>query len=179
MPHIDTHLFQIVTLVLLTAAVVLLAVTASSVAAVRRRLDGGAPESPAAGSRGNGFEASGIETIAPRTEAAPSDATGLFSGLSDGASVAAGDEPDEQPFERDGRWWFKRNGELLVFDEQTQEWVPAPAPSPVAVSVGGSEDSIQPLTVAPEPGGFWKCGACGAVNGSTVPSCRMCFADRA
>ena len=25
---------------------------------------------------------------------------------------------------------------------------------------------------------FWKCATCGAVNGSTTASCRMCFAAR-
>lgn len=30
---------------------------------------------------------------------------------------------EEGPFERDGRWWFRRDGDLLVYDEQREEWV--------------------------------------------------------
>jgi len=113
------------------------------------------------------------------------------------AQAATGfeDAPEEQPFERDGRWWFKRGDELLVYDEQSGQWEPAPtapaAPSPAppaapqagswqqsgaspAVS-GQSEQAAQP---AEEPGSFWKCPSCGAVNGSTATSCRMCFTPK-
>jgi Zn-finger in Ran binding protein and others len=113
------------------------------------------------------------------------------------AQAATGfeDAPEEQPFERDGRWWFKRGDELLVYDEQSGQWEPAPAapaaPSParpaapqveswqqsgVSPPAGGqSEQAAQP---AQEPGSFWKCPSCGAVNGSTATSCRMCFTPK-
>ena len=169
------------------------------------------------------------------------------------AAAAAGvsqrpidDEPEEQPFERDGRWWFKRGGELLVYDEKEGQWQPAPATSaptvatnptsaqagaitaelaslsddsparyaqpettieeetpaeetpletpaatPVveeaaaaveaeapAPSTSSSEEPVQPVTEW-QSGSFWKCPSCGAVNGSTAASCRMCFAARA
>jgi hypothetical protein len=144
------------------------------------------------------------------------------------------DEPEEQPFERDGRWWFKRGDELLIYDEQTGQWQPAPSPSvqalatnptsaqagaitaefaglrddaprrtttPAATSpvettaeptveAAASDDSEEEAAVTSpdepvqptrewESGSFWKCPSCGAVNGSTATSCRMCFAARA
>jgi hypothetical protein len=113
------------------------------------------------------------------------------------AQAATGfeDAPEEQPFERDGRWWFKRGDELLVYDEQSGQWEPAPAapaaPSPAAPAApqveswqqsgvsppagGQSEQAAQP---AQEAGSFWKCPSCGAVNGSTATSCRMCFTPK-
>ncbi|MGH2809051.1 MAG: hypothetical protein ACRDKT_17445 [Actinomycetota bacterium] len=37
-------------------------------------------------------------------------------------------EPAEpQPYQRDGRWWFERDGELLVYDDVKGEWIPAGA----------------------------------------------------
>jgi hypothetical protein len=74
------------------------------------------------------------------------------------------DEPQEQPFERDGRWWFRRGAELLLYDESTGQWVPAPTTEP------GPADQ--------EGQGFWKCPSCGAVNGATATTCRMCFSAR-
>jgi hypothetical protein len=137
----------------------------------------------------------------PRSMAA-SDATPIFDAEERAArESAAQDEPQEQPFERDGRWWFRRGDELLVYDEQTGQWLPAPAPT-VAASVahdapasGGTSSvatetrtsSLQDLrtdadlsgqTSGEPSSGFWKCPSCGAVNGSTATSCRMCFSAR-
>lgn len=103
------------------------------------------------------------------------------------------DDPQEQPFERDGRWWFRRGDELLVYEEQSGQWVPADEPS----SAGSVAASAQPdaantgaettgasaegqVTTQQEAaaGSFWKCPSCGAVNGSTATSCRMCFTAR-
>lgn len=183
--------------------------------------------------------------------------------------------PEEQPFERGGRWWFKRGDELLVYEEATGQWTAAPegafasassagaqfqpavaqttdvatttttsepeesdtatetwtasetAPEETAAqeqttgSLGAisdetatawrSEETVSggtegagdetetstsmwgigditseesPATTEtpsaePEaPGTFWKCPSCGAVNGSTATTCRMCFAQR-
>ena len=109
------------------------------------------------------------------------------------------DEPEEQPFERNGRWYFKREGELLVYEEGTGEWVPAesteskPTPSSWSASTAGAGESTEtgsPTDTAeldaigdegesrPASGGFWKCASCGAVNGSSATSCRMCFSAR-
>lgn len=117
-------------------------------------------------------------------------------------AVASGDE--EQPFELNGRWYFRRDEELLVYDEGTGEWVAAQeeeqgsSPSwdgpgsvaPAETSAFGESDAGSDETaqfdsveqaVSEEPaaaGGFWKCPSCGAVNGSSASTCRMCFAAR-
>jgi hypothetical protein len=100
------------------------------------------------------------------------------------------DAPEEQPFERDGRWWFKRGDELLVYDEQSGQWEAAPpnatTTSPAPVVPGGDQTAAsqaasqeaEPARAAEDPGSFWKCTSCGAVNGSTATSCRMCFAPK-
>jgi hypothetical protein len=100
-----------------------------------------------------------------------------------GASSASQD-PQEQPFERDGRWWFRRGSELLLYDEATGQWLPAPS------GPGGASSATQPMPTtisdvsgasAAQPSGdqgFWKCPSCGAVNGSTATTCRMCFTAR-
>ncbi|HVM34638.1 MAG TPA: Ran-binding zinc finger domain-containing protein [Actinomycetota bacterium] len=87
-------------------------------------------------------------------------------------AAASQPEPQEQPFERDGRWWFRRGAELLVYDESTGQWVAAPEEASGA-SAGGAG-----ATASAAEGGFWKCPACGAVNGSTATTCRMCFTAR-
>jgi len=114
-----------------------------------------------------------VATAAPVQEAQPAQASTGFE-----------DAPEEQPFERDGRWWFKRGDELLVYDEQSGQWEPAPAnsgaasgsgPSAASPAAGGQADTAQ---ADQDPGSFWKCTSCGAVNGSTATSCRMCFAPK-
>ncbi|MDQ3915890.1 MAG: zinc finger Ran-binding domain-containing protein, partial [Actinomycetota bacterium] len=109
------------------------------------------------------------------------------------AQPAAAEDPQEQPFERDGRWWFRRGDELLVYEEQTGQWVAAGEPSKsgsVAAPAGAGGQSTSPgeagggaaagqVTTQLEPAGsFWKCPSCGAVNGSTATTCRMCFTAR-
>lgn len=121
------------------------------------------------------------------------------------AQQGALDEPEEQPFERNGKWFFRREGELLVYEEGTGEWIPADesdlqpaAPPPAATSTGYSTETTSQAgdlgageggdtarfeTVDEEPrptagGGFWKCPSCGAVNGSSATTCRMCFSAR-
>lgn len=91
--------------------------------------------------------------------------------------------PEEQPFERQGRWWFKRGDELLVYDEQQGQWQPAPAgslghggPGSIATEFQSLSDSAPSATSPAEAG--WKCSSCGAVNGATATTCRMCFASR-
>jgi ribosomal protein L40E len=188
-----------------------------------------------------------VETAVPVEAAAPVEATPVEAAAP--VETVVDDEPDsERPFERGGRWYFRRSGELLVYEEGTGEWVPAgaspepatgntqpsseggsdrareevvpaaseTAPEPASTerapstSFGGqpvaSEDAgelAEPLagTVDVEPAGaetaefevteaqeeaalahqtesFWKCPSCGAVNGSTAATCRMCFTPR-
>lgn len=88
--------------------------------------------------------------------------------------------PEEQPFERDGRWWFKRGLEILVYDEQTGQWKPEPN-NPFTGGGASAPQAGAVTTQVPtqESGaGFWKCPSCGAVNGATSATCRMCFAAR-
>lgn len=111
------------------------------------------------------------------------------------ASVVAAhidtDEPEEEPFQRDGRWWFKRGGELLVYNEATAEWEPAErpthwpaggttsaAPAAAAAPSFASTATTAPQAAVPSAGSGWKCPSCGAINGSTAASCRMCFTAR-
>jgi hypothetical protein len=187
-------------------------------------------------------EETGWATPAAGTSAASDDLE-----LGEQVRSSFDNEPEEQPFEKDGRWWFKRGGEVLVYDEQTGQWMPTTAPekSPLVASaeepalattfssVGSDPDPLEPEVssattelptytterepilysdatptsdVIPElvtdpnpepepeaepepepepepaaetkPGSFWKCPSCGAVNGSTAASCRMCFTPR-
>jgi hypothetical protein len=120
-------------------------------------------------------------------------------------------EPQEEPFQRNGRWWFRRDEELLVYDEESGEWLPgeaeptsflltsprkgaathAPAgetfraasvatrereetPEEAEVTFAGGEATAE----GAETPSFWKCATCGAVNGSTAATCRMCFSDK-
>jgi len=95
--------------------------------------------------------------------------------------------PEEQPFERDGRWWFKRGQELLLYDERTGQWGAAPpgafggagtsAAAPITEFQSVAESTAQ-HGAAEAGSGFWKCTSCGSVNGTTATSCRMCFAPR-
>jgi ribosomal protein L40E len=107
------------------------------------------------------------------------------SGGMESAFAAHADDPQEEPFQRDGRWWFKRGNELLLYDEATGQWQPVAGPpgaSPgaaVAGQTGGTATQTAPVPgVADQVATFWKCATCGAVNGSTAATCRMCFAAR-
>jgi ribosomal protein L40E len=96
------------------------------------------------------------------------------------AFAAHADDPQEEPFQRDGRWWFKRGDELLLYDEATGEWQPVGG-SPGAGGAGAGAVATQTASVpavADQVATFWKCATCGAVNGSTAATCRMCFAAR-
>ena len=106
-------------------------------------------------------------------------ATGELAGTGAGAGTATAAEPSDQPFERDGRWWFRRGEELLLYDEATGQWQPAPAGSaPGAGYAPGPAAGAGVEQAGGVGGSFWKCPACGAVNGSTATSCRMCFTAR-
>ncbi len=105
------------------------------------------------------------------------------------STMLTGTEPEEQPFERDGRWWFKRGGELLVYDEGTGQWVAAPGGYGTAGTAGGAATATTGAPTetatstysapAADTGEGWRCASCGAINGSTATVCRMCFTPRA
>lgn len=132
------------------------------------------------------------------TEASSSTSSASAAPTAEPSSVVAAhidsDEPEEEPFQRDGRWWFKRGGELLVYNEGTAQWEPADRPehwsgdtattSIAAAPAAASTTAPSPTAAtAPQPavsgaGTGWKCPSCGAINGSTAASCRMCFTAR-
>lgn len=118
-------------------------------------------ESPAVGTVGEEprADATGLpdsavlSTGAPLADASPEPAT---EGTTE--TVAAVDE--EGPYEQDGRWWFRRGAELLVYDEQLEQWVdssaaseePAATPAMEPEAVATSEPVAQREPVAePEP----------------------------
>jgi hypothetical protein len=121
-----------------------------------------------------------VETSAAAAEPAASSTS---------VATSTASEPEEQPFERDGRWWFRRGSELLVYDEGTGQWItstdePPPMSAPTETvpttisSVSGTADAPAEQSPSSEQHGFWKCPSCGAVNGSTATTCRMCFTAR-
>jgi ribosomal protein L40E len=185
---IDTDLFQIVTLVLLLLALVVGLVTLSTVGRIRKQQEEGGAVSPssAAWSDPQAAVAAPMESASAHPldqsygaavqPAAATPATAAQPVTGGTAVATSASDPQDQPFERDGRWWFKRGDELLVYDEATGQWQPtggaAPAtgattPMPAAAAAAGAE-----------VGAHWKCPTCGAVNGSTATSCRMCFTAR-
>ncbi len=124
-----------------------------------------------------------LRTSEPEPEPEP-EGTPVATAATDASAGSAAEDPQEQPFERDGRWWFRRGDELLVYEDQTGQWVAAPEPSPSssggAATEGGGTPAEGQVTTQQEAvaGSFWKCPSCGAVNGSTATSCRMCFTAR-
>lgn len=105
----------------------------------------------------------------PAAQAAPS---------STAAPMLTGNEPEEQPFERDGRWWFKRGGDLLVYDEGTGQWVAAGTAGAIATPAATTPTAGGYTAPAGVVGEGWRCSSCGAINGSTATVCRMCFTPR-
>lgn len=111
-------------------------------------------------------------------------------GVVDSVFAAHADDPQEEPFQRDGRWWFRRGNELLLYDEATGQWQAAPGQtlgttSSSDPSAGAARtQSVATTATQAAPGladavaSYWKCPTCGAVNGSTAATCRMCFAAR-
>jgi hypothetical protein len=199
----DTELFQILSIALLFLVAVLLLVASITLAQIRKGLrDQAAARGEMAAGAAGGAASMGVdlapergrETEEARREEARAEEVRAAEregeappeeerAAEPAAVSAASQEPQEQPFERDGRWWFRRGDELLVYDEGTGQWVAA------AQGEGGGGQATaaaaqQETATAEQPaaeqeeGGFWRCPSCGAVNGSTATSCRMCFAAR-
>jgi len=122
--------------------------------------------------------ATGYVPLSQATQAAqPAEQTSAATPASTGSTLT-GAEPEEQPFERDGRWWFKRGDELLVYDEGTGQWVAAGVPSPAAGTDAPGATTTSFPTTGGDTGEGWRCSSCGAINGSTATVCRMCFTPR-
>ena len=213
MPEIDENLFRWLTLGGIALGLLLTLATLSTLARIAKGLRDltRAPEEQA--DRSEAGTASG-------TEEASSDESGGSPALEKSGStpkaleeqepIAAAEvephpaEPHDEPFQRDGRWWFKRDDELLLYDEQSGEWRAADAPPgnepQVPVVTGPTEpatalaadgvptgdapaeaQSVVSGAEAQDPGSeaaFWRCPACGVVNGLTAATCRMCFATK-
>jgi hypothetical protein len=166
-------------------------------ASPRAAQEPGASASPGGGERASstGDELTVETGAASRTAAEEPQPSSHGAQATDDELSIEDDEPQEQPFERDGRWWFRRGDELLVYEEQTGQWMPAPGggqSSSASASASAEQEAawsastqVRTATLS-EPsrgsveasGSFWKCPSCGAVNGSTATSCRMCFSAR-
>jgi hypothetical protein len=200
MPEIDAELFQWATLGLLVLVVILLLLLYSALGQLRRALEqssareqaeaplehtaatGWAGGAQPASAQTHPLETARYEAPAARSTPVEMAAEPLPAAVQPAqAQVAAQPEPQEQPFEQDGRWWFRRGDELLVYDERAGQWVPAPAQTaaaPVAQTPAAAVGTGAAAAPAGEAGSFWKCPSCGAINGSTATSCRMCFTAR-
>ncbi|MGH2735702.1 MAG: hypothetical protein ACRDKZ_08980, partial [Actinomycetota bacterium] len=164
--ELDNGTFQIVTLALLGVTLLVLLGVLASVSRLKKQVRATEPEG----------EAHALGAVEPH-EGAVAEPSGETSPVQtssvaeDGPvgtepAVASAEEPQEQPFERDGRWLFRRGDELLMYDEQTGQWGPAPAgatladaPEPVgtapASSAGTSAapvETAQPAGQTDEPG---------------------------
>jgi ribosomal protein L40E len=123
---------------------------------------------------------------APAASATPAQEQTLEpQGVGDSVFAAHADDPQEEPFQREGRWWFRRGDEILLYDEATGQWQPAPdesgasaAGAPVATQTQSVATTQATPVAADQVATYWKCVTCGAVNGSTAATCRMCFAAR-
>ena len=145
-------LYRLISTGLLGVIVLLLLLAVSQLGRLQRSLGAGhepsVPEpSEPAPERTEADPVADELTAATETPAADED-TGT-------ADVSEPTTPDEEgPFERDGRWWFRRDGDLLVYDEQLEEWVdpnapvgapePSPAQEPEPVAVTAAPDVIEP-----------------------------------
>ncbi len=194
---IDPDLYQMLTLGLLGLILIVALLTYSAVVGLRK--SGGAPqavESPAPTSVTSTAEygvapqaaaqtatpaAMQVTPAAQPVAAQPAAAQpAAAQPIAAAATPAVGGEPQDQPFERDGRWWFRRGTELLVYDERTGQWVAAPPEGTAAAAPAAAAPAVGTGTLAGEAvaGAFWKCPSCGAVNGATATTCRMCFTAR-
>jgi hypothetical protein len=199
MPEIDTDLFQVLALALLFLCLLSLLATLSALSGIKKLLEARSrDDATGVASSSSAYEyqapvaayepAAAAYTPTPTAQSQQQEVSTGFVPMSGGVAATSqatpttsltgglrGDEPEEQPFERDGKWWFKRGGELLVYDEGTGQWVASPqgAGAPLA-----STQTVTAPVVQADAGEGWKCSSCGAVNGSTATSCRMCFAPR-
>lgn len=168
--------------------------TAVQPAAEQPAADQPAAGAPAAAASGAPGQADTIRSVLQQHGLSGAEATPAATSepVVDSVFASHADDPQEEPFQRDGRWWFRRGDELLLYNEGTGQWEPAPdsvpgaaAPAPAAATPAQAEPVTSAATtatampaVADQVATFWKCPTCGAVNGSTAASCRMCFAAR-
>ena len=142
-------LYRLISTGLLGVIVLLLLLAVSRLGRLQRSLGAGQepnvaePTGPAP-ERTEGDPGADDPVVASETPTAE-EGTG---GTSDVSEPTAPDE--EGPFERDGRWWFRRDGDLLVYDEQLEEWVD-PNAAPVAEPEPAPTQEAEPVVTAASP----------------------------
>lgn len=142
-------LYRLTSTGLLGVIVLLLLLAVSQLGRLRRALD---TRDPAAGPQDRAEESTGVQESATSEttsqDTPEQDIPGLATSLlTDSPTEQAPDE--EGPYERDGRWWFRRDGELLVYDERTEQWV-NPDAGPQSRAETGAE--AQPIAeLEPHP----------------------------
>ena len=113
-------LYRLVTTGLLGVTVLLLLVAVSQLGRLQKALRPGSTTEPSDDRPEPAPAATPSEAATPEAQPAPEAEAVPEAGPAESIT----DVPDEDgPFERDGRWWFRRDGELLVYDEQREEWV--------------------------------------------------------
>jgi len=136
----DEELYRVVSTGLLGLIVLLLV----AVLARLGRLQRGASASPA-------------DTAPVHDDTPPPSKAQTVAPNEDGGEPGGAGDQEEGPFERDGRWWFRREGQLLVYDELSEEWVDPNAPRPVAaapsapVTIAGVASGPDETAVVPAP----------------------------
>jgi hypothetical protein len=146
-------LFRLISTGLLGVIVLLLLMAVSQLGRLQRAL----------GERGEkASTGTDLETSSERSEASPAIDEPVASAapepevVVDTGSPVTSDQgeagaPDEEgPFEKDGRWWFRRDGDLLVYDEQLEEWVDPATTSAAAPGSAGAATTAEPDPVAAE-----------------------------
>ena len=135
----DEELFRLVTTGLLGLIVLLLLLALARLGKLQRRSGDAKPDDAQQETE------SPVETEAVALPVAPTETQAGSQSTETGSDA-------EGPYERDGRWWFRRDGELLVYDERTEEWVdpnvPEPAPVPDPSAAGAPEPELHPLEEA-------------------------------
>jgi hypothetical protein len=83
-----------------------------------------------------------VSTGAPLADAATEPST-------EGTTETVVAEDEEGPYEQDGRWWFRRGAELMVYDEQLEQWVDSSEAAEEPEATAAVEP--EPVAAAPEP----------------------------
>ena len=98
-------------------------------------------------------DAAPVEHQAPLDEETPSEIAPATTSESAGVTTDTEAVPveEEGPFERDGRWWFRRDGELLVYDERLEQWVDPSAPAVEPAEAGSAPAAEATPEPAPAP----------------------------
>ena len=61
-----------------------------------------------------------------------------------------GTDTAEGPYEKDGRWWYRQDDELLVYDDRTEQWV-VPELHPLEEARGWDTASVEPAAPVSSP----------------------------